>query len=160
MFGLNFNPPKPQNTHKLFVRARRIAIRLPECLFIVAIKTFSFLVPPEGDKVGILTNSGGNAVFFSDNVEKFNLKLAEFSDTLKEKISPHLISLVQKINPLDMIGVAEEQQYYNVAREMFEDPGIDIVVGSAVIPPFLGMESDEIFADLSELGMKQEEKNH
>ncbi|MHA2288536.1 MAG: CoA-binding protein [Promethearchaeota archaeon] len=116
--------------------------------FITAIKTFSFLVPPDGDRVGILTNSGGNAVFFSDNVDEFNLKLAEFSDTLKEKISPHLISLVQKINPLDMIGVAEEQQYYNVAKEMFEDPGIDIIVGSAVIPPFLGMKSDEHYRGL------------
>jgi acyl-CoA synthetase (NDP forming) len=116
--------------------------------FITAIKTLSFITPPDGEKVGILTNSGGNAVFFSDNIDKFNLKLAEFSDSLKEKIAPHLISLVQKINPLDMIGVAEEQQYYNVAREMFEDPGIDIVVGSAVIPPFLGMQSDEHFRGL------------
>ncbi|MFX0010699.1 MAG: acetate--CoA ligase family protein [Candidatus Hermodarchaeota archaeon] len=116
--------------------------------FITAIKTLSFLIPPEGENVGILTNSGGNAVFFSDNVDKFNLKLAEFSDALKEKISPHLISLVQKINPLDMIGVAEEEQYYNVAKEMFEDQGIDIVVGSAVIPPFLGMKSDEHFRGL------------
>ena len=116
--------------------------------FITAIKTFSLILPPEGEHVGILTNSGGNAVFFSDNVDKFNLKLAEFSNALKEKIAPHLISLVQKINPLDMIGVAQERQYYNVAREMFEDPGIDIVVGSAVIPPFLGMKSDEHFRGL------------
>jgi acyl-CoA synthetase (NDP forming) len=116
--------------------------------FITAIKTLSFIKPPDGENVGILTNSGGNAVFFSDNVDKFDLKLAEFSDSLKEKIAPHLISLVQKINPLDMIGVAEEQQYYNVAREMFADPGIDIVVGSAVIPPFLGMQSDEHFRGL------------
>ncbi|MFX0074046.1 MAG: acetate--CoA ligase family protein [Candidatus Hermodarchaeota archaeon] len=116
--------------------------------FITAIKTLSFINPPDGENVGILTNSGGNAVFFSDNIDKFDLKLAEFSDSLKEKIAPHLISLVQKVNPLDMIGVAEEQQYYYVAREMFEDPGIDIVVGSAVIPPFLGMQSDEHFRGL------------
>ena len=116
--------------------------------FITAIKVLSFITPPEGEHIGILTNSGGNAVFFSDNVDKFNLKLAEFSDTLKEKIAPHLISLVKKINPLDMIGVAEEQQYYNVAREMFEDPGIAIIVGSVVIPPFLGMKSDEHFRGL------------
>jgi len=116
--------------------------------FITAIKTLSFISPPEGEQIGILTNSGGNAVFFSDNVDKFNLKLAEFSDALKEKISPYLISLVKKINPLDMIGVAEERQYYNIAKEMFEDPGIDIVVGSTVIPPFLGMKSDEHFRGL------------
>ena len=116
--------------------------------FITAIKTLSFLAPPEGEDIAILTNSGGNAVFLGDNVDEFNLKLAKFSDTLKEKISPHLISLVQKINPLDMIGVADEHHYYNVAREMFEDPGIDVVVGSVVIPPFLGMESDEHFRGL------------
>jgi len=116
--------------------------------FITAIKTLSLIPLPEGERVGILTNSGGNAVFFSDNVDKFSLKLAEFSNALKEKIAPHLISLVKKVNPLDMIGVAEEQQYYNVAREMFKDPGIDIIVGSAVIPPFLGMKSDEHFRGL------------
>jgi len=116
--------------------------------YITAMKSLSFIPPPKGDRIGVLTNSGGIAVFFNDNADNFDLKLAEFSDALKEKIDPHLISLVKKINPLDMIGVAEEQQYYNVAREMFEDPGIDIVVGSAVIPPFLGMKSDEHFRGL------------
>jgi acyl-CoA synthetase (NDP forming) len=116
--------------------------------FITAMKTLSFIPIPKGERIGVLTNSGGIAVFFSDNADKFDLKLAEFSKALKEKIDPHLISLVKKINPLDMIGVAEEQQYYIVAREMFEDPGIDIVVGSAVIPPFLEMKSDEHFRGL------------
>ncbi|MFW9949577.1 MAG: CoA-binding protein [Candidatus Thorarchaeota archaeon] len=116
--------------------------------FITAMKTFSLIPTPKGERIGVLTNSGGIAVFFSDNADKFNLKLAEFSNTLKEKMDPYLISLVKRINPLDMIGVAEERQYYNIAKEMFDDPGIDIVVGSAVIPPFLGMKSDEHFRGL------------
>lgn len=37
------------------------------------------------------------------------------------KIDPYLISLVKKINPLDMIGIAEERHYYNVAKERFDD---------------------------------------
>jgi len=58
-------------------------------------------------------------------------------------MAPQLISLVKMVNPLDMIGVAEEEQYYNITKAMLEDPGIDIVVSCLVIPPFLEMKSDE-----------------
>ncbi len=116
--------------------------------FITALKTFSLLPIPKGEKIGVLTNSGGSSVLFSDKTEEFNLKLVEFSDTLKERVSPHLISLVKIENPLDMIGVAGEEQFYNVAREMFEDPGINIVLGCVVIPPFLRMNTDEHFRGL------------
>ncbi len=111
--------------------------------FMVALKTFSFLPVPQGDKIGVLTNSGGSSVLFSDKVEDFGLTLVEFSNNLKEKIKNYLISLVKLVNPLDMIGVAGETQYYEVTKAMLEDPGIDIVVPCLVIPPFLEMKSDE-----------------
>ncbi|MHA1106760.1 MAG: acetate--CoA ligase family protein [Promethearchaeota archaeon] len=111
--------------------------------FVVALKTFSFLPVPQGDKIGVLTNSGGSSVLFSDKVEDFGLTLVEFSNNLKEKIKKHLISLVKLVNPLDMIGVAGESQYYEVTKAMLEAPDIDIVVPCLVIPPFLEMKSDE-----------------
>lgn len=111
--------------------------------YITAIRTFSFLPLPKGEKIGVLTNSGGSSVLFSDKAEEFGLKLAEFSEELKKKMSLHLISLVKMVNPLDMIGVAEEEQYYNITKAMLEDPGIDMVVACIVIPPFLEMKSDE-----------------
>jgi len=111
--------------------------------FIVALKTISFLPIPQGDKIGVLTNSGGSSVLFSDKAEEFGLTLVEFSRALQEKIRSHLISLVKFVNPLDMIGVAGETQYYEVTKAMLEDPDIDIVVPCLVIPPFLEMRSDE-----------------
>ena len=111
--------------------------------FITALKTFSFLPLPQGENIGVLTNSGGSSVLFSDKAEQFNLKLPEFSHNLVDKISTHLIPLVKKVNPLDMIGVADENTYYNITKLMLEDLNIDIVVACVVIPPFLEMESDE-----------------
>jgi acetyl-CoA synthetase (ADP-forming) len=111
--------------------------------FMVALKTFSFLPIPQGDKIGVLTNSGGSSVLFSDKAEDFGLSLVEFSTSLKEKIKTQLIPLVKLVNPLDMIGVAGEAQYYQVTKAMLEDPGIDIVVPCLVIHPFLEMSSDE-----------------
>jgi acetyltransferase len=112
--------------------------------FVVALKSLSFLPIPKGEKIGVLTNSGGCSVLFSDKAEEFNLKLAEFSHELKEKVSHHLITnLVKLVNPLDMIGAADENTYYNVTKLMLEDSKIDIVVACVVIPPFLEMKSDE-----------------
>ena len=111
--------------------------------FITALKTFSYFPIPKGERIGVLTNSGGSSVLFSDKAEEFNLKLTEFSEEFKESISPYLIPLVKKVNPLDMIGGADEITYYNITKIMLEDPNIDIVVACVVIPPFLEMKSDE-----------------
>ncbi|MFX1311333.1 MAG: CoA-binding protein [Promethearchaeota archaeon] len=111
--------------------------------FITALKAFSFLPLPKGEKIGVLTNSGGSSVLFSDKAEEFNLKLTSFSETLINKMKPYLISLVKFENPLDMIGVADKEQYYQITKLMLEDPGIDIVVACVVIPPFLEMKPDE-----------------
>ncbi|MHA2038014.1 MAG: acetate--CoA ligase family protein [Promethearchaeota archaeon] len=111
--------------------------------YITALKTFSYLPLPQGDKIGVLTNSGGSSVLFSDNVEQFRLELAEFSTALIQELSNYLIPLVKLVNPLDMIGGADEETYYNITKLMLEDPDISIVVASVVIPPFLEMKSDE-----------------
>ncbi|MFW9896378.1 MAG: hypothetical protein ACFFD7_11285, partial [Candidatus Thorarchaeota archaeon] len=85
----------------------------------------------------------GSSVLFSDKADQFELKLAEFSDTLINKFSTHLIPLVKLVNPLDMIGGADEKTYYNITKLMLEEPSIDIVVACVVIPPFLEMKSSE-----------------
>ena len=114
---------------------------MPE--FITALRTLSLLPIPDGEQIGVLTNSGGSAVLFSDAAEIFNLKLAEFSETLISEISSYLIPLVKTVNPLDMIASANQEQYYQITKAMLQDSNIDIVVPCCVIPPFLGMKTDE-----------------
>lgn len=111
--------------------------------FITALKSISFLPIPNGSKLGILTNSGGTSVLFSDHAEKLGLSFAEFSEELKDRLSPHLISLVKLVNPLDMIAGAGEKQYYEITKVLLEHSEIDIVIGVCVIPPFLEMKSIE-----------------
>lgn len=111
--------------------------------FINALKSLSLLPIPNNKRLAILTNSGGTSVLFSDNAEKLDLTFAEFSEELKKKLSPHLISLVKIVNPLDMIAGAGETQYYEITKALLDDKDIDIVIGACVIPPFLGMNSIE-----------------
>ena len=111
--------------------------------FITALKTFSILPIPQGQRIGVLTNSGGSSVLFSDKLEEYKLDLASFSENLKEKMKDYLIPLVKLVNPLDMIGGADEEVYYNITKLMLEEESLDIVVACVVIPPFLEMDSDE-----------------
>ena len=113
--------------------------------YVTAIKAFSYSPLPTGNRVGLFTNSGGSAVLFSDNLEEFGLELAEFSAEFKEKINPFVIPLVKKVNPLDMIAGARGEEFYQVAKTMFEDHNIDIVIPCVVIPTFLEMQPDEHF---------------
>jgi len=111
--------------------------------FITALNTFSRLPITQGERIGVLTNSGGSSVLFSDKIEEYKLKLTSFSNELKEKMKKFLIPLVKLVNPLDMIGGAAEEQYYNITKLMLEDNTLDIVVACVVIPPFLEMDSGE-----------------
>ncbi|MHA2358629.1 MAG: hypothetical protein ACXABK_07690 [Candidatus Heimdallarchaeaceae archaeon] len=114
--------------------------------YITSIKAFSFLPIPKGKKIGVLTNSGGSAVLFSDFTEDFGLELAKFTDSFKEKITPHIIPLVKKVNPIDLIAGATGESFYQVTKAMLENPEIDIVVPCTVIPTFHEMSPDEHFS--------------
>lgn len=112
--------------------------------YITTLKTFSLLPIPKGVNIGVLTNSGGAGVLYSDSAEELGLKLSPFSEHLKEKLKPLVIDLVQMVNPLDMIAGANEENYYRVTKAMLEeDSGIDIVVPCGVYPPFLGMKFEK-----------------
>ncbi len=111
--------------------------------YIATIKAFSFLPIPKGSKLGVLTNSGGTSVMFSDFAEQFDLQFAEFSDSFKQNISEYLIPLVKKVNPLDMIAGASGEEYYHVTKAMLKNPDIDIVVPCCVVPTFLEMTPTE-----------------
>jgi 3-hydroxypropionyl-CoA synthetase (ADP-forming) len=111
--------------------------------YTTALKALSYNPIPKGDRIGVITNSGGSSVLFSDQAEQFGLKFAQFSKELIETIRPHVISLVKMVNPLDMIAGAREEQYYQVTKAMFESQDVDIVVGACVITPFLEIQWEE-----------------
>ncbi len=116
--------------------------------YITAIKTFSLLPIPTGNKIAVSTNSGGSSVMFSDYADEFDLELAEFTEDFKQKIEPHIIPLVKKVNPLDLIAGANGEAYYQITKIMLEDPNIDIVVPCCVVPTFLGMTIGEHYAGI------------
>lgn len=103
--------------------------------FNTGVKTFAHLPVPKGEKIGVITASGGGGVLYCDFLEDFNLKLSTFSETLKSQISEVVIPLVRLINPLDIIASADETNFYETTKILLQSSEIDIVVICSLVPP-------------------------
>ena len=63
---------------------------------------FSMAYPPKGDRIGIITNSGGPAVTFADSCEKYDLNVPIFSTGLYDKIREIVRPTASANNPVDL----------------------------------------------------------
>ena len=74
-------------------------------------KGFSFLPEVKGDKVLIVTNSGGPGVMATDKAEEVGLKLIEPDEKLKEILGEFLPSFAALKNPIDLTVEGTGEQY-------------------------------------------------
>jgi len=95
-------------------------------------KAFIFQPPPKGNRVGVITPSGGLGVVTSDALETRGLKVATLSEnTIKkfEEISPPIIEVR---NPFDIWPAVSnhglEKCYECGLKGMLEDPNVDAVL--------------------------------
>jgi len=91
-------------------------------------KGLALLPRPKGNRVLIVTSSGGSGIISTDYVEMLGMKMAdlrnEIATTLKSKLPPHCIVR----NPLDVTGDANAERYNIVLNEVFKDEDIDIII--------------------------------
>lgn len=76
--------------------------------------TASFLVKnrrPEGDRLCILSNTGGLGVVTADLASHYGLDIPELPKKVKEKLNEVLPPFWNKMNPIDIIGDADYERY-------------------------------------------------
>ena len=66
------------------------------------LRTFSTGIYPKGNRLGILTDSGGCGAMMAKSAEKFGLMVPEFSDELKSKLKDYAPDIANIDNPLDL----------------------------------------------------------
>ena len=104
-----------------------------------AIKTLLNLPVMEGNRVGVISYSGGAGIMCNDGLERYDLELPSFSsETINKvaKLSPDWMPLG---NPLDIwpaVMVHGAHKAYSVALEaVLNDPKVDGVICIAFAPP-------------------------
>jgi acetyltransferase len=79
--------------------------------FIGLLKLISSFAPPENDEVAVLTNAGGPGVLTTDAFMGKQIKLADFSLEIKNKLRTFLPEESSVENPIDLLGDAMEDRY-------------------------------------------------
>lgn len=98
-----------------------------------------WLPPARGNRVAIVTNSGGPAALASDSLAAQGLKLASIQPDIQRKMKAGLNPAAQTANPVDMLGGADEVEYAHALGLALQDYGVDmalaILVPQALVNP-------------------------
>lgn len=92
---------------------------------------------PKGNRVGVITFSGGIGSMMADACGQYGLKLASFSNRTIERIKPTLSSSARVVNPIDCWAAASPldiSEFYRVAVDaLMSDDNIDMIIVSFVL---------------------------
>ncbi|MFX1515612.1 MAG: acetate--CoA ligase family protein [Promethearchaeota archaeon] len=84
---------------------------------------FSLTYPPKGDRIGLITNSGGPAVTFADSCERYGLPVPPFSSSLQGKIREAALSTASVVNPVDLTFDMNMDLFYREVPQLVWESG-------------------------------------
>jgi len=133
----------------IFEKAGVLRFHTQEEMIEAAVAFSSQPVPP-GDRVCIVTNTGGPAIIAVDECMAAGLKLAELSQQTKEILKQIVFKEATVSNPVDVVATAGPEQYGGTVEALLNDPNIDSLLLVFVTAPFVDCEG--IARKLGELG--------
>ncbi len=104
------------------IRARN----MPE-LFDLAI-AFANQPIPKGERVAVVTNSGGPGIVATASIEQKNLRMARFTKETIEALRERLPAEANVYNPVDVLGDARAERFHFSLQKILADPGVDSAV--------------------------------
>lgn len=119
-------------------------------------KVFANCPIPKGDRVAIVTNSGGPGIMATDAICGHGMQMARISDETKAKLREFLPAAASVKNPVDMIASAPLEHYRRTVETVLADPEVDMVM--VIYLPFLGLKDIDVAQALMEIRAAHPEK--
>lgn len=119
-------------------------------------KVFANCPIPKGDRVAIITNSGGPGIMATDAVCEYGLQMAPITDATKDKLRSFLPAAASVKNPVDMIASAPIEHYKQTLETVIADPNVDMII--TIYLPFLGLKDIDVAKALMEIKKLHPEK--
>ncbi len=101
---------------------------------------FSNQPTPPGNRVVLVTNTGGPAIIGVDECISHGLKLAELSQETKKILKELVFKEAIVSNPVDVVATAGPEEYGGTVETLLKDPNIDSVLLVFVTAPFVDCE--------------------
>lgn len=119
-------------------------------------KVFANCPLPKGNRVAIMTNSGGPGIMATDALDEYGLEIASISEATKDKLRSFLPAAASVKNPVDMIASAPVDHYKLTLETLLADENVDIVM--SIFLPFMGVQPIEAAKALMEIKAAHPEK--
>ena len=119
-------------------------------------KVFANCPIPKGDRVAIITNSGGPGIMATDAVCEYGMQMAKITDATKEKLRSFLPSAASVKSPIDMIASAPIEHYKQTLETVIADENVDMII--TIYLPFLGLKDIDVAKALMEIKAEHPEK--
>jgi acyl-CoA synthetase (NDP forming) len=144
---------KPSVYETIFKQAGVIRASNMEELFEFS-HAFSLTHPPKGDRIGLITNSGGPAVTLADLCERSGLLVPSFSKKLQDQLKAVIPAVASPNNPVDLTFDLNFPLFYELVPKLIWESGeVDALIfygifGSSILKRSLDYnhgEYEEIF---------------
>ena len=119
-------------------------------------KVFANCPIPKGNRVAIITNSGGPGIMATDAVCEQGMQMAKLTDATKEKLRSFLPAAASVKNPVDMIASAPIEHYQQTLETVIADENVDMII--TIYLPFLGLKDIDVAKALMEIKAKNPQK--
>ncbi len=119
-------------------------------------KVFANCPIPQGDRVAIITNSGGPGIMATDAVCEYGMQIAKITDETKEKLRSFLPAAASVKNPIDMIASAPIEHYKQTLETVIADENVDMIM--VIYLPFLGLKDIDVAKAVMEIKAEHPEK--
>lgn len=114
---------------------------------------FSSQPIPKGNRVGIITNTGGPAVIAIDELVSCGLEVPQLTKNAKDVLKETMFESASINNPLDVVATAGAPQFRSALEVMMNEPNFDSIFVVFVTPPFVDCES--VAKEIAEINKKQ-----
>jgi len=111
---------------------------------------------PEGDRIAIVTNSGGPGILTTDQLEKAGLHMARFTAETSKQLRAFLPPEASIYNPVDVLGDAGAERYQFALEKVLLDPQVNGVI--ALLCPTATTDSLQVARTVLEIRKKIPEK--
>ncbi|MCK9423416.1 MAG: acetate--CoA ligase family protein [Bacteroidales bacterium] len=96
---------------------------------------------PKGNKVGIITNTGGPSVIAIDELVNCGLELPPLSEKAASTLKGTMLESASIRNPLDVVATAGPGHFKSAFDVMMKEPQFDSIYLNFVTPPFVDCEN-------------------
>ncbi|NIM65367.1 MAG: CoA-binding protein [Candidatus Latescibacteria bacterium] len=97
--------------------------------------------PPKGNRIGMITNTGGPGIQAVDEAVESGLVLATWSEAGKKRLEESLYAEASLGNPVDVVATAGPDHYFAAMDTLLKEDGVDMLFVFFVTAPFVDLDA-------------------